>query len=108
MREKELASNYRPISIVTSALSDWASVISGVPMGVFLVPLFINDWPRDILGKLFLFGDDRKLLQVLFSAVYYQELKSDIDLLIEWSDKLQLKFNTSKCKVMHIGPTNTR
>ena len=33
MREKELASNYRPISIVTSALSDWASVISGVSLG---------------------------------------------------------------------------
>ena len=69
-------------------------------MGVF--------WPKDILAKLFLFGDDTKLLQVLFSAVCYQELKSDIDLITEWSDKLQLKFNTSKCKVIHIGPTNTR
>ena len=28
--------------------------------------------------------------------------------LIEWSDKWQSKFNTSKCKVLYIGPTNTR
>ena len=57
--------------------------------------------------KLFLFADDTKLLQVLLSAVCYQELQSDIDHLTEWFDKLQLKFNTSKYKVKHIGPTNT-
>ena len=33
--------------------------------------------------------------------------QSDIDHLIEWSDKWPLKFNTSKCKVMHNGSTNT-
>ena len=30
-----------------------------------------------------------------------------MDHLLEWSDQWQLKFNTSKCKVMHTGPTNT-
>ena len=60
-----------------------------------------------MLAKLFLFADNTKLLQVLFSPVYHQELQSDIDHLIDWSDEWQLKFDTSKCKVMHIGPTNT-
>ena len=68
-----------------------------------LVPfslLFINDLPRDILAKLF--ADDTKLLQVLFSAVFYQEQKSDTHHLVELSDKWKLRFNISKCKVMHI------
>ena len=67
----------------------------------------MDDLPRDILAKLFLFADDTKLLDVLFSAVCQQALQSDIDHRTEWSHKRQLKFDTSKCKVMHIGPTNT-
>ena len=35
-----------------------------------------------------------------------QELQNDIDHLTGWSDKQQLKFNTSKCKVMYIGAAN--
>ena len=68
-----------------------------------LVPfslLFINDLPRDTLAKLF--ADDTKVLQVLFSAVFYQEQKSDIYHLVELSDKWKLRFNISKCNVMHI------
>ena len=59
------------------------------------------------MAKLFLVADNTNLLQVLFSAVCHQELQSDIDHLIEWSDEWQWKFNTSKCKVMQTGPTNT-
>ena len=96
---------------VTSALSDWASFISGVHQGSgfgpILLILFINDLPKDTLAKLFLFADHTKVLQVLFSAACLQEIQSDMDHLTEWSNKWQLKFNTSKCKVIHIGPTNT-
>ena len=84
---KDFLSNRRQKVRVTSALSDWALVISGVPQGSAFGPilfiLFINDLPRDILAKLFLFADDTKLLQVLLSAVCHQELKSDIDHLTE-------------------------
>ena len=31
------------------------------------------------------------------------ELQDDINPLIEWSKKWELKFNTSKCKAMHSG-----
>ena len=70
---KDFLSNRRQQVRVTFALSDWVSVISGVPHGSVFGPiLFIlsmNDLPRDILAKLFLFADDTKLLEVLFSAV---------------------------------------
>ena len=57
---------------LTSALYDWASVIGGVcqgsAFGPILFALFINDLPRYILAKLFLFADDTKLLQVCKSC----------------------------------------
>ena len=52
---------------------------------------------------LFLFADDTKLLQKLISTTSHNELQDDINRLIEWSKKWELKFNTSKCKVMHFG-----
>ena len=43
MREKKLAGNCCRISIVTYALSDWASVISGVPHGSVLTKRYISE-----------------------------------------------------------------
>ena len=33
-------------------------------------------------------------------------LQNDIKRIIDWSTKWQMKFNTSKCKVVHIGKNN--
>ena len=52
---------------------------------------------------LFLFTDDTKLMQKLISTTSHNELQDDINRLIEWSKKWELKFNTLKCKVMHFG-----
>ena len=88
---KDFPSNRRKQVRITTVLCGWTSVISVVPQGsifgLILFILFINDLPGDILAKLFLFADDTQLLQVLLSAVCYKELQSEIDHLIEWSDK---------------------
>ena len=88
---KDFPSNRRKQVRVTAALGDWAPVISVVPQGsifgLTLFILFINNLPGDVLAKLFLFADDTKLLQVLLSAVCHKEPQSEIDHLIEWSDK---------------------
>ena len=42
-------------------------------------------------------------MQKLISTTSYNGLQDDINRLIEWSKKWELKFNTSKCKVMHFG-----
>ena len=34
-------------------------------------------------------------------------LQSDLDMLAGWSETWQLKFNASKCKVLHIGQHDT-
>ena len=35
-----------------------------------------------------------------------EQIKRDIDKLVEWSEDWQLSFNLDKCKVMHIGSKN--
>ena len=33
-------------------------------------------------------------------------LSSDLDGLLKWSEKWQIKFNFEKCKIMHFGARN--
>ena len=87
---------------VNNTLSNWENVSSSVPQGSVFGPIlfiiYINDLPRYKM-----FADDTKLMQKLISTTSHNELQDDINRLIEWSKKWELKFNTSKCKVMHFG-----
>ena len=86
--------------------------ISGVPRGSILGPILfiflINDLPTDIIAKLLLFADDTKLIKMLLSMMSHSELQNDLNHLISWSEKWQLKFNTSKCKVLRFGQSDTK
>ena len=50
-----------------------------------------------------MFADDTKISKEISTVYSYEELQNDIDNLVEWSSKWELKFNSSKCHVMHIG-----
>ena len=92
---------------VNSVLSEWESVISGVTQESILGPiLFIfyrNDLPTDIVAKFLLFADDPKLIKMLLSKMSHCELQNDLNHLISRSEKWQLKFNTSKYKMLRFG-----
>ena len=97
---------------VNSALSEWESVISGVSQGSIVGPIlftfYINDLPADSIATLLLFADDTKLIKMLLSMMSHSELQNDLNHLISWSEKWQLKFNTSKCKVLRFGQSDTK
>ena len=97
---------------VNSVLSERESVISGVPQGSILVPILfifcINDLPTDIIPKLLLFPDDTKLIKMLLSMMSDSELQNDLNHLISWLEKRQLKLNASKCNVLRFGQTDTK
>lgn len=83
-----------------------AFVKSGVPQGTVLGPLmfllYINDIGDDIKSKLRLFADDSLLYLAIDCKDDCNQLQKDLDKLIDWASKWQMKFNASKCYVLRI------
>ena len=85
----------------------WSAVSSGVPQGSIIGPLlfivYINDLDEKMTSTVLKFADDTKI-----SNNSQQELQRDLDTAVEWAQTWQMQFNTSKCKVMHVGHWNER
>ena len=94
---------------VGDELSTWEPVLSGVPQGSFLGPLlfllFINDMPAITTNRTTLFADDSKLIGNAGSPATIQ---SHLHCLSQWADVWQMKFNQSKCSILHIGKDNPK
>ena len=92
---------------VNDDYSEWSSVHSGIPQGSILGPvlfiIFINDLPENVHNCCKIFADDTKLYGPSSNNA---SLQNDILSLMKWSNDWQLKFNTSKCGVLHIGKNN--
>ena len=96
--------------IVDGEISNWKSVLSGVPQGSVLDPIlfliYINDLEDDISSKELNFADDTKVFRKVTNYTDKQSLQDDLDNLVKWSEKWQMLFNFGKCKCIHIGHGN--
>ena len=92
--------------IVDGEISNWKSVLSGVPQGSVLGPIlfliYINDLEDDISSRVLKFADDTKVT----NDKDKQNLQDDLEKLVKWSKKWQMLFNFGKCKCIHIGHGN--
>jgi len=76
----------------------------GIPQGSLLEPiLFLNDLPNDVTCTSKIFADDNKLFQGIRSHENCLQLQDDLNRLVDWSQKRQMRPN-----VLHLGPTNPR
>lgn len=95
---------------VNGSVSSWADVTSGIPQGSVLGPIlfviYINDLPDAVMSTTKIFADDTKLFRSLLNPDDHQKLQEDLNQLVKWSQKWQLGFNESKCKVLHLGNSN--
>ena len=74
--------------VVDGEVSNWKSVLSGVPQGSVLGPIlfliYINDLDDDITSKVLKFADDTKVFRKIKSdADSRQHLQDDLNKLIE-------------------------
>ena len=90
--------------------SSTIDVTSGVPQGSVLGPTlfiyYINDLPDMTDCKVKIFADDSKIYQELSSPEDQSKLQEGIDALVDWSRTWLMKFNSNKCKVLHLGKNN--
>ena len=98
--------------VLNGKASSWSTVTSGVPQGSVLGPLlfsiFINDIDEGLVSNVSKFADDTKIANVCGTKEGYNSIQEDLNKVTRWSEKWQMKFNTDKCKVMHIGKNNPR
>ena len=93
-----------------SYISNWKSVLRGVPQGSVLCPIlfliYINDLEDYISCKVLKFGDDTKVFRKVANDTNKQSLQDDLEKLVKWSEKWQMLFNFGKCKCIHIEHGN--
>ena len=94
---------------VNDSYSEYANVNSGIPQGSILGPvlfiIFINYLPDVVRSICKIFADDTKIYE---SDKNHQSLQEDLHKLLEWSERWQLFFNSSKCSCLHYGSTNKK
>ena len=96
--------------VVDGEVSNWKSVLSGVPQGSVLGPIlfliYINDLDDSITSNVLKFADDTKLFRKVNTDGDKQHLQNDLDRLVKWSGKWQMLLNFGKCKCLHTGHRN--
>ena len=96
--------------VVDGEVSNWKSVLSGVPQGSVLGPIlfliYINDLDDSITSNVLKFADDTKLFRKVNTDGDKQHLQNDLDRLVKWSEKWQMLFNFGKYKCLHTGHGN--
>lgn len=107
---KNWLSDRRQRVSVDGELSNWTSVSSGVPQGSVLGPIlfliYVNDLDIGLVSKLNKFADDCKLGKKIIDGADVEALRQDLNKLSDWSNTWQMKFNTDKCSILHIGRNN--
>ena len=96
--------------VVDGAVSNWKSVLSGVPqesvLGPSLFLIYINDLDDNTTINVLKFADDTQVFRKVNTDGDKQHLQNDLDKLVKWSEKWQMLFNFGECKCIHTGHGN--
>ena len=109
---KDFLSHRLQFVSINGESSEKVEVTSGVPQGSVLGPIlfvyYINDLPLSVECSIKIFADDTKAYLPINSLSDKYLLQESINKLVDWSEKWQLKFNSEKCKILHIGKNNPK
>ena len=97
--------------VIDNEKSATVPVTSRVPQGSVLCPIlfliYINDLPDKTRSKVRLFADDTAIYLAVSNLEDAQILQQDLDHLHLWELDWDMKFNPSKCVVIHITRSRT-
>lgn len=105
----------RQIVKVDDKLSDWFDIRAGVPQGSILGPLLFILYTADIFNtveysQLHCFADDTQIYLAFKPTNYLNamaKMNADLQKVLNWSREHNLELNSSKCKYMIFGPSNS-
>jgi ribonuclease P/MRP protein subunit RPP40 len=99
---------------VGSKISSWTSVISGVPQGTVLGPLFFLCFIADLGGDLAMgsslilkFVDDTKLIKGVATPEDIEALQDDLENLYQWQQANNMEWNGGKFQALRMGYNQT-
>ena len=97
---------------INNSKSPEMPVSSGVPQGSVLGPMlfiyYINDLPEVCTVETKIYADDTKAFTPIKEDNDRIRLQDTIDKMYEWTDRWQLHFNETKCKILHVGKHNPK
>jgi hypothetical protein len=97
---------------INGSESSWKAVTSGVPQGSVLGPvlfvIFINDLPDVVNSLCSMYADDTKIYGTAETEDDSVIIQKDLDNLVDWADKWQLRFNADKCHTLQLGNKNKK
>ena len=88
-------------------IDEWQDIISSVPQGSALGPIFFIIYVDDLVSKLvtpcYIFSDETKIPSVNINVNQCQVLQLDLDIIHHWCAEWLLFLNVQKCHVLHFG-----